>query len=146
MHAMYDGNNMREILPDLSDGDKEHIWIYQDESAYHSNDFQNKGYWLKAEEQVMKKKGHGQLIMVSSFVCERFGNLALPPEMVEANAKLPPSERLEVTDSRIIIYPTSKGGGDSFWNKHQMLAQVGRYPDRSDAINSCSYEYLDYGC
>jgi hypothetical protein len=126
---MYEGDDMREILPDLSDQDKEHIWIYQDEAAYHSNDFQNKGHWLKPEEQVLKKKSHGQLIMVLSFVCERFGNLALPPEMVEANAKLPSSECLEVTDSHVIIYPTSKGGGDSFWNKNQMLAQVGRYLD-----------------
>jgi hypothetical protein len=124
--ATYDGDDMSEILPDLADGDKEHIWIYQDEAAYHSNDFQNKGHWLRPEEQVLKKIGHGQLIMVSSFMCERFGNLALPPEMVEANTKHASTECLEVTNSHVIIYPTSKEGGDSFWNKNQMLVQVGR--------------------
>jgi hypothetical protein len=131
---MYDdGEDMKEIMPDLSDHDKEHVWIYQDEAAYHSNDFQNVGYWLKHGEQVLKKKGHGQLVMVSAFVCERFGNLALTEELVEANEKLPPSERLGVTDSRVIIYPTSKEGGDAYWNKLQMLSQVG-VPCASDAI------------
>jgi hypothetical protein len=115
---------MAETMPDLPDGTKEHVWIYQDEAAYHSNDFQNVSYWLKHGEQVLKKKGHGQLIMVSSFVCERYGNLALPDEMVEENKMRPLSEHLDVTDSCVVIYPTSKEGGDAYWNKSQMLLQV----------------------
>jgi hypothetical protein len=116
---------MTEALPIIAHGDKEHVWIYQDEAAYHSNDFQNAGYWLKLGEHVLKKKGQGQLIMVSGFICERYGNLALPEDLMEANARLPPLERLEVTDSCVIIYPTSKEGGDNYWNTKQMLQQVG---------------------
>ena len=55
--ATYDGKDMTEARPNLANGDKEHVWIYQDEAAYHLNDFQNTGYWLKAGEQVLKKKG-----------------------------------------------------------------------------------------
>jgi hypothetical protein len=122
--ANYDGEDMAKARPMLSHGDKEHVWIYQDEAVYHSNDFQNASFWLKFGEHVLKKKGQGQLIMVSAFVCERYGNLALPEDLVEANARLPPSECLEFTDSRAIIYPTSKKGGDDYWNAKQMLCQV----------------------
>jgi len=116
---------MTEALPIIAHGDKEHVWIYQDEAVYHSNDFQNAGYWLKPGEHVLKKKGQGQLIMVSGFICERYGNLALPEDLMEANARLLPLEHLEVTDLRVMIYPTSKEGGDNYWNTKQMLQQVG---------------------
>jgi len=48
----------------------------------------------------------------------------LPQDLVEANAALPPLEHLEVTNSCMIIYPTSKEGGDNYWNMKQMLKQV----------------------
>ena len=115
---------MTEVRPVLSHGDKEHIWIYQDEAVYHSNDFQNATFWLKMGEHVLKKKGQGQLIMVSAFVCEQYGNLALPEDLVEANARLPSSERLEFTDSHMIIFPTSKKGRDDYWNVKQMLLRL----------------------
>ena len=49
----------------------------------------------------------------------------LPKDLMEANARLPPLEHLEVTDLHVIIYPTSKEGGDNYWNTKQMLQQVG---------------------
>jgi hypothetical protein len=125
---------MMEARPILSDGDKEHIWIYQDEAVYHSNDFQNVSFWLKSGEHVLKKKGQGQLIMVSAFVCKQYGNLALPEDLVEANARLPSSEHLEFTDSHTIIYPTSKKGGDDYWNAKQMLHQVRTHICASDGV------------
>ncbi|KAI0029008.1 hypothetical protein K488DRAFT_57317 [Vararia minispora EC-137] len=122
--ATYDGPEMSETLPILGDGEQEHIFIYQDEAAFHANDAQNVNYWLKEGQQVLKKKGRGRLIMVSGYICERFGNLALPENMVANNAKLPLSERLEVTDARVIIYPSSKAGGDAYWNREQMITQT----------------------
>lgn len=115
---------MTESRPSLAEDEKEHVWIYQDESGFHDNDAQNVSYWLKEGEQVLKKKGRGRLMMVSGFVCERFGNLELTEEMKEENAKLPDSIRLAITDSRVIIYPTSKTGGDDYWNAKQMTTQV----------------------
>jgi hypothetical protein len=87
--ATYDGAEMAESLPVLADHEKEHIWIVQDESAYHTNDYQNTSYWLKDGQQVLKKKDRGRLIMVLGYLCQRYGNLALTEELVEANAKLP---------------------------------------------------------
>ncbi|EIM80914.1 uncharacterized protein STEHIDRAFT_67794 [Stereum hirsutum FP-91666 SS1] len=119
--ARYEGPAMDESVPSLEEGEKEHVWIYQDESGFHDNDAQGVSYWLKPGEQVLKKKGRGRLMMVSGFICERFGNLELTDEMKEANAKLPESIRLPITDSRVVIYPTSKEGGDDYWNAKQML-------------------------
>ena len=48
----------------------------------------------------------------------------LPEDLMEANARLPPLEHLEVTDLHVMIYPTSKEGGDNYWNTKQMLQQV----------------------
>jgi len=35
---------MIEACPNIASRDKEHIWIYQNEAAYHPNDFQNISY------------------------------------------------------------------------------------------------------
>ncbi|KAK7065030.1 DDE family endonuclease [Favolaschia claudopus] len=70
--ATYAEPDMKEILPELQDGEVEHIVIVHDESSFHSNDYQNNHYWLKANEQILKKKGRGRLIMVSAFLCEHF--------------------------------------------------------------------------
>ena len=88
----------------------------------------------------MKKKGQGQLIMVSGFICKQYGNLVLPDNLMEANAMLPPLEHLEVTNSRVIIYPTLKKGGDDYWNTKQMLKQVCPLEKRkSDALCMLTY-------
>ena len=63
-------------------------------------------------------------MMVSGYICERYGNVTLTPEMVEMNAKLPEAGRLLVTDSHIVIYPSSKPGSDDYWNTEQMITQV----------------------
>ncbi|TFY55036.1 hypothetical protein EVG20_g9466 [Dentipellis fragilis] len=120
----YNGIVMDETLPTLIDNEIERVWIFQDESAFHVNDFQNVDYWLKAGEQVLKKKGRGQLMMVSGYICERFGNIALPEVMVEENAKLPENLCLKITDSHAIIFPSLKDGSDSYWNSEQMMAQA----------------------
>ena len=73
---------------------------------------------------MLKKKGQGQLIMISSFICKQYGNLVLPDDLMEANAMLPPLEHLEVTNSCVIIYTILKEGGDDYWNTKQMLKQV----------------------
>ena len=62
--------------------------------------------------------------MVSGFLCERYGNLALTEDMIAANDKLPPGEKLMVTDFRVTICPSSRAGGDSYWNMEQMTDQA----------------------
>ena len=63
-------------------------------------------------------------MMVSGYLCEKLGNLALDDTARAANAKLPIGEQLDVTDSRVIIYPSSKEKDDNYWNAKQMLEQV----------------------
>lgn len=121
--ATYDGPNMTETLPKLKEGEKEHIIIYHDESAFHANNYKQ-DYWLHEGEQVLKKKEKGRLIMVLRFINARYGHVALTDELIAANAKLPESERLTKTDSSITIYPSSSASGDDYWNMDQMIEQV----------------------
>lgn len=73
---------------------------------------------------MLKKKTKGNLMMVSGYLTEKTGNRALDKDMLKAHAMLPASEHLAVTDSRRIIYPSSRQGGDDYWNASQMLTQV----------------------
>ncbi len=65
--------------------------------------------------------------MTSGFLCQRYGNLALPSDMVEANAKMGPEERLKKTDACVTICLISKAGGNSYWNIDQMIKQISAY-------------------
>ncbi|TFL05730.1 hypothetical protein BDV98DRAFT_232047 [Pterulicium gracile] len=63
-------------------------------------------------------------MMVSGFICERYGNQARTESLIEANARLPLEEQLAVTDSRVIICPNGKETGDNYWNMDQMIEQL----------------------
>lgn len=52
---MYEGDDLIPIMPDLGDGAKEHMFLYQDESTVHANEYQS-NFWLAAGEQVLKIK------------------------------------------------------------------------------------------
>jgi hypothetical protein len=122
--ATYAEPDMRELLPELEADDVEHITIVHDESTIHLNDYENNHYWLKPGEQILKKKGRGRLIMISGFLCERYGLLALTDKMIAENNKLATELRLAIADSITVIYPDNKPGGDAYWNMQQMIAQV----------------------
>ncbi|KAJ7128547.1 hypothetical protein C8R44DRAFT_732881 [Mycena epipterygia] len=124
LRATYAEPDMREVLPELLDDEIEHVEIVHDEASFHSNDYQNNQYWLKPGEQVLKKKGRGRLIMVSAFLCERYGLLALTPEMIVENEKMAIELRLAITDSTTVIYPDNKTSGDDYWNMKQMIEQL----------------------
>ncbi|KAF7342874.1 DDE family endonuclease [Mycena sanguinolenta] len=116
--------DMVEVMPELGEDDVEHVVIVHDEATVHSNDYDGNHYWLKEGEQVLKKKGRGRLIMISAFLCERYGLLALTEEMVAENEQLTAELRLAITDSTTVIYPDNKAGGDAYWNMQQMIEQL----------------------
>jgi hypothetical protein len=124
--AQYAEPDMAEVLPELmaDDDEVEHVVLVHDESTIHSNDYQNNHYWLEEGEQVLKKKGRGRLIMISAFLCEHYGLLALPEEMVAENEKLAAHLCLAITNSTVVIYPDNKASGDAYWNMEQMIEQV----------------------
>ena len=121
--SVYDGPDMAESEPSSLDNGREHVIIFHDESAFHGNDF-NGNFWLRPDQQVLKKKERGRLIMVSGFICQWYRNLALTDEMKVTNAALPEGLKLNVMDSRVTIYPSSKKGSDAYWDMEQMIAQV----------------------
>ncbi|KAG8909932.1 hypothetical protein FRC01_006638 [Tulasnella sp. 417] len=122
MKVYGDGDKMEAIPPSLGPGEVEHIIVFHDESSFHTNDYQSE-YWLKPGEQVLKKKDKGRLIMVSDFIIEETGHIVLTEELRRAQLSLPESERLP-DHARIVICPTSKATGDSYWNMEQMTAQL----------------------
>jgi lysyl-tRNA synthetase class II len=65
--------------------------------------------------------------MVSAFLCERYGLLALTPEMMAENEKMAAELCLAITDSTTVIYPDNKASGDDYWNMKQMIEQVSHF-------------------
>lgn len=64
-------------------------------------------------------------MMVSDFLCEETGTLRLTEEAKVADNLLPEAARLPEM-ARVVIYPSSRAGGDKYWNMDQMMAQVSR--------------------
>ena len=77
--ASYDDATMQRIPPQLEDGEKERIAIAQDESVFHTNEYRRR-LWLGEGQQRLIKKGNGQAIHVSDFICEPSGRLKLNNE------------------------------------------------------------------
>ncbi|PKC00189.1 hypothetical protein RhiirA5_382635 [Rhizophagus irregularis] len=62
--SRYEGENMDQILPDLAEGEKEHILA-------------------KNGELPLRKKGNGKSIMINKFLTEIDGRLKLKPTDIE---------------------------------------------------------------
>ncbi|EIN06656.1 hypothetical protein PUNSTDRAFT_72602 [Punctularia strigosozonata HHB-11173 SS5] len=117
----YDGPDLESIPPKLNPGEKEHVWIAQDETIFHTNEYRRR-MWLKADQQPIKKKGNGRAIHVSDFICEPSGRLALNGVQRAEQEALPAEQRLQVTDARKIIYPGKNH--DSWWDLPQLITQL----------------------
>ena len=111
------------------DEKKKLILIYHDESTFHSNDGQG---WLWAEEgkQPIRPKGQGRGIMVSDFIEEYGGFLALTDQEYE-------EARLHYSDlwksSRFLLKYGS--GSEGYWNSEKFLIQV------KQALNIAEIKY-----
>jgi hypothetical protein len=82
---------MEPIPPCLKPGEKEAIVYFHDESAFHMNDYQWY-FWLKNDEQVLKKKEQGWLIMTSDFISNKHRALSLTNELCNTESNLPLEE------------------------------------------------------
>ena len=74
------------------------------------------------EHQPIRKKGNGRAVHVSDFITEPNGRLVLSEAEMEAQAILPASKQLSVTDARKIIYPGKNY--DAWWDGKQLDEQV----------------------
>ena len=70
------------------------MFLFHDESIFHSNDDQNLKWGVKGEN-IMKGKSKGAGIMVSDFIYENNGFLALSETEYEEAKKSNPSLTLE---------------------------------------------------
>ena len=124
----YDQETLEPIPPILQDGQKEHIFVVQDESIFHANDLKRE-MWLKEGEQPLRQKGNGRAIHVSDFVTERSatGRLSLSEDELRAHNSLPDNRKLKHTDARKIIYPGKNH--DKWWDMEQLLEQTAHAVD-----------------
>jgi len=102
----------KSIPPKLKSGEKVHIPVVQDESIFRSNELRRR-VWSKDGKLPLRKKGQGRSIHVSDFNVELTGRLRLSDVQIEAQKKLPESERI-IEDAREIILPGKNA--DGWWN------------------------------
>jgi hypothetical protein len=91
MMATCDGDDMEIVsMPDLKPGEKQLIWIVQDESCFFENDGR-RFVWKKEGSTSMRKKGNkGRVLHVSDFLCECHGPLKY--ETLEARVFMKPGK------------------------------------------------------
>lgn len=71
----FEGEDMEKVLkPVLEDGEQQIVFVTHDESTFYANDGKRE-FWLKEEENYIRKKGQGSSIMVSEFQCPCHGTM-----------------------------------------------------------------------
>ena len=118
----------KRVEPELGPGEKRIIPLFQDESSFHASEYKS-NIWLvhsfclmvlflcvgrgrlRNDEQMLMKKGCGQIIHVSDFVEEENGRLIVRNQ-----------DGTIVRDARCITYPGANG--DAWWDLPQLLKQV----------------------
>lgn len=94
------------------------VLLFHDECIYHSNDDQN-WMWGEKGKQPIKPKGAGRGIMVSDFVDEHNGLLALTDAEFQAGKeKFPDLKR----KARVLLKYGIENEG--YWNSNKFIAQV----------------------
>jgi len=105
------------------------VLIFHDESTFHSNEDQG-WMWGEKGKVVLKPKGQGRGIMVSDFIDEHFGFLALTDdEFVRAKVCFPDIQQQART---FLKYGAENEG---YWNSDKFLEQV------KAAIKIAKYKY-----
>ena len=100
------------------DSKKKLVLIYHDESTFHSNDGQG-WLWAEAGKQPIRPKGQGRGIMVSDFIDEHNGFLALTDEEYEATHAQ--HSGLWKNARFLLKYGSSS---ERYWNSDKFLNQV----------------------
>ena len=94
---------------------RQHILVTHDESIFHAND-DNKYGWAPEGEQPLRKKGRGRGLMISDFLLDTVGRLAVPKDVYAAiEDPTFPGEACEVFE-----YGREKG----YWTGENVVKQV----------------------
>lgn len=74
----FDGDMLDVVLePQLKPGEKELVQVTHHECHFYANDGQQK-IWIREDEDILRSKHIGRLIMVSAFLCSCHGLLQYP--------------------------------------------------------------------
>ena len=95
--AKHEGPELKQIMPELQEGEQRIIIQYHAKSCFHANDEARK-LWLREGEQPLRKKSRGQLIHVSDFINKEDGRLVL----LDKNGQI-------IHNAQKFIYPGSNG-------------------------------------
>jgi len=104
-----------DIDPPTLDRRSKSVVIFHDESTFQSNEDQNWQWGLKGSK-MMKPKGRGAGIMVSDFVDEHNGFLALTDEEYEQSKQTNPSVKKYAW--QFLEYGESKEG---YWTRDKCI-------------------------
>ena len=107
-----------EPLPNnhLADGKcTRHILVTHDESTFQANDDMDKG-WGPKGEQKLRKKSRGRGLMVSDFLLDTVGRLAVPMEQYSQMAAAFPPEACK-------LFEYGKNN-DGYWTGEHLVKQV----------------------
>jgi len=92
-----------------------HILVTHDESIFHANDDLRQG-WAPGNEQPLRKKGRGRGLMISEFLLDTVGRLAIPKEKYSSMETSLPQEACEV-------FEYGKNN-DGYWKGEHLVKQV----------------------
>ena len=96
---------------------RQYILVTHDESCFHANDGGTYG-WAPKGEQPLRKKGPGMGIMVSEFLLDTVGRLAISKETYQAiDNPLFPREACEIFEY---------GHNNGYWTSEHMIKQVNK--------------------
>jgi hypothetical protein len=119
--ASYNDSMLDRIAPSLLTGEREHIFVVQDETVFHTNEYR-RHMWLTSDQQPIRKKGNGQAIHVSDFISETIGQIKLSKDQIADQLNQPAGECLSAFEARKIIYPGK--GFDAWWDLPQLIEQL----------------------
>ena len=117
----YDDQTLEPIKLKLGPGEKLCVPVPHDEVIFWPNELR-RCMWTKKGQMPLWKKGPGWAIYNSGFIVEQIGHLALSPEQIAEQEKVPESKQLPCYDPQEIIYPGKNG--DGWWNCDKLVDQV----------------------
>lgn len=119
--ATYDEDMLERIPPILLPGEREHVVMFQDESAFHTNEYRRRE-WLAKNQQAIRKKGNGRVVHVSDFISETIGRIKLSDDQIADQLTKPAEDRLPAFEARKITYPGKNF--DPWWDLPQLIDQL----------------------
>ena len=115
-----------DIDPPIAERHSKTVVFFHHESTFQANDDQNM-QWGEKGTKMMKPKGKGSGIMVSDFIDEHNGFLALTDEEYEAAKQANPSVRKYARE--FLEYGESREG---YWTSEKFVQQIERAVEISE--------------